>query len=772
MHKYIIIFIILLYSGNVFAQSQNYTLSGTVKVANTGESLIGAVITVKQLKGIGTYSNEYGFYSLTIKQGKYDIIVSYIGYVSDTAAVDLSVDKKLDFALNIGSIQTEEITVTDSTDNDWIKKPISGIEKLDLKEINKLPVLFGERDILKTIQLMPGIKGSNEGSSGFSVRGGNYDQNLILLDEAPVYNSSHLLGFFSTFNSDAINDVTVYKGTQPAQYGGRLSSILDIKMKEGNNQYYYLSGGIGAISSKLNIEGPIVKDKGSFLITGRRTYADLFLKLSSDKELQDKKLYFYDLNAKLNYRFSDNDKLYLSGYFGKDVLDLSTSFGTDGGNKTGTLRWNHIFSSKMFSNTSLIFSNYNYNISISNSDNNFTVLSEITDYNLKQEFQFFPNPEHSLRFGLNAIYHKIVPGKVEAANSSVDDSHDLQNRYSLENSLWIADKWKVANWFNINAGIRLTAFSVLGKGDFYTLDANNNIIDTTTYDGGIVKTYINPEPRISASIILNNNSSTKVSYSRNVQNFHLITNSTSSNPTDKWLSSTNNIKPEISDQISLGYFRNFGGYEFNIEGYYKKIQNLLDYKDNADVTNTDAIESQILFGEGRSYGVELFLKKKTGKLTGWVSYMLSRTEQKINGINNNQWYPSKQDRTHDISIVAMYDLSSKFNISATWEYHTGNAVTFPSGKYTINNQVIYYYTERNGYRMPAYHKLDIGGTLKLGSGKRFSSELSFGCYNVYGQKNAYIIDFRESETDPNKTEAVKIYLFQWVPYVTWNFNFK
>lgn len=772
MLKAVVLIFILLYTVEGFAQKQSFTLSGNVKDENTGESLIGAVISVKKPKGTGTYSNEYGFYSLTLKKGTYDVIVSYIGYISDTLTVELNKNVNADFSLPDGSINTDEITITDSLINDRIKSPISGIERLDLKEINKLPVLFGERDILKTIQLLPGIKGANEGSSGFSVRGGNYDQNLILLDEAPVYNSSHLLGFFSTFNSDAINDAVIYKGTQPSQYGGRISSVVDIKMKEGNSKHFNLSGGIGIISSKLNFEGPIVKDKGSFLIAARRTYADMFLKLSSDQKMQDRKLYFYDINAKLNYRLSDKDRVYLSGYFGRDVMGLGSSFGIDWGNVTGTLRWNHIFSSKLFSNTSLIYSNYDYNIDIENNDNNFNVISSITDLNFKQEFQFYPNPDHSFRFGFNAIYHNVVPGLVESDDSTNTRFTDLQKRYSIDNSVWLADEWKAAKWLNISAGVRVNAFSILAKGDFYTLDENNKITDTTSYDGGILKTYINPEPRLSASIILNDNSSVKASYNRNVQNFHLITNSTSTNPTDKWLSSTNNIKPEIGDQVSLGFFKNIEGYEFSIEGYYKKIQNVVDYKDNANVTNTDAIESQLLFGEGRSYGAEFFLKKNTGKLTGWISYMISRTEQKISGINTNLWYPSKQDRTHDISIVAMYDVSQKLNLSATWVYHSGNAVTFPSGKYTLNNEVIYYYTERNGYRMPAYHRLDIGGTLKLGSGKKFSSELSFGCYNVYGQKNAYTIAFRESETTPNTTEAVKTYLFTWVPYVTWHFNFK
>lgn len=772
MVKSVILLLAVLCFSDVFGQSGSSTISGTTKDANTGEVLIGAVVSVKQLKGVGTGSNDFGFYSLTLRHGKYDVIFSYIGYVDDTVFVDLFSDKRIEVSLKSTAFSTDVISVESSEEGDRIKKPLSGVERLDLKEINKLPVLFGERDVMKSLQLLPGFKGANEGGSGFSVRGGNYDQNLILLDGAPVYNASHLLGFFSTFNSDAINDVTVYKGTQPSQYGGRISSVLDIKMKDGNSKDYNLSGGIGLISSKLNFEGPIAQSRGSFLITGRRTYADMFLGLSKNETIKDRSLYFYDLNAKINYQVSTNDKVYISGYFGRDVLGMGSAFKTDWGNKTGTLRWNHIFSSKVFSNTSLIYSNYNYNIAISNDVNDFNIVSNITDLNLKQEFQYFPSPQHSLRFGFNTIYHEVSPGIVEVVNGTAPNRKDLQERNSLENSVWAGDEFEVTKWMYVNAGVRLTAFSILGKGDFYTLDANHNITDTTNYNGGVVETYINPEPRLAVSFILDKNSSVKVSYSRNVQNFHLISNSTSTNPTDKWLSSTNNIKPEIGDQISLGYFKNFKGYELSVEGYYKKIQNVLDYKDNANVTNLDAIESQLLFGDGKSYGVEVLLKKKVGNITGWISYMLSRTEQKIENINGNNWYASKQDRTHDVAVVGMYDVNDKFNLSATWVYHSGNAVTFPSGKYIMNNEVIFYYTERNGYRMPAYHRLDISGTIKLGVGRRLTSELSFGCYNLYGQKNAYTISFRESVSDPSKTEAVKTYLFQWVPYLTWNFKFK
>lgn len=764
--------IILFFFSNIQAQKNDFTLSGILKDSSTGEVLIGALVFVKEPEPIGISTNEYGFYSISLKSGRYKVIYSFTGYINDTVSLDLKNDLRIDKSLKPFLYSTEEISVTDDYDSEKIGKPISGVEKFDLKEIKKIPVLFGERDILKTIQLLPGIKGSSEGSSGISVRGGNYDQNLIVLDEAHVYNVSHMLGFFSTFNSDAINDVTVYKGTQPSHYGGRLSSVIDIKLKEGNNKNYNLSGGLGLISSNVKLEGPIVRDKGSFIISGRRSYADLFLKLSSDEEMRNRELYFYDINLKSNYQVSDKDRIYFSGYYGRDKMGFGSDFIADWGNSTGTFRWNHILSNKLFSNTSLIFSNYSYNISTKDNDNNYNIKSSITDFSIKEELQLFPNNSHSIRFGFNVMHHDVTPGLVDMVYNTFSVVQDAQERKSIESSIWLNDEWSATKKLNISAGLRITAFSILGKGNFYNLDESNNIIDTVTYNGGIVKTYINPEPRLSLSYLLSSKSSLKAAYTRNIQHIHLLSNSTSSNPTDKWVSSTNNIKPEIGDLISLGYFYNNGNYEYSIEGYYKKIQNVIDYKDNANVTNTDAIESQLLYGDGRSYGLEFLFKKKVGKITGWISYMLSRTEQKINNINKSEWYASKQDITHDISVVGIYNLSNKFTFSATWVYHTGNTVTFPGGKYIINNKVVFYYTDRNSYRMPAYHRLDVGGTVNLGSGNRFSSELAFGCYNLYGNKNAYTIDFRESRTNPDKTDAVKTYLFQWVPYITWNVNFK
>lgn len=649
-----------------------------------------------------------------------------------------------------------------------------GIERLTVQEIKNIPVLLGERDILKTIQLLPGIKSAGEGSSGFFVRGGAADQNLILLDEAPVYNASHLLGFFSTFNADAIKDMTVYKGGMPAEYGGRLSSVLDIKMNDGNNQDYAASGSIGLISTKLNVEGPIQKGKSSFLVTGRRTYADLFLKLSSDSTINNNTLYFYDLNAKLNYSIGEKDRIYLSGYLGSDRLGVGETFGMNWGNGTGTLRWNHLFSSRLFSNTSLIFSNYDYKISIRSGAYDFDIFSQLRDWNLKQEFQWFLNNRNNIRFGFNAIHHSIRPGEITSSNENIRPDL-LQKRNSWENGIYASNTWKASDKVNVTYGMRLTGFSILGKGDFYTVDDGGNVIDTMSYNQGeVVKTYLNVEPRVAASFQFNPTTSIKASYVRNVQNLHLISNSTASSPTDKWLASTNIIKPEISDQVSLGYYKNLfdNQYELTVETYYKDLQNQIDYRDGADVfSEGDAIEAQLLFGKGRAYGVEWLLKKKSGRFTGWLSYTLSKTERQIDGINNSEWYNARQDRTHDIAIVATYQLNPKWTLSANWVYYTGDAVTFPAGKYRVDDEVVFYYTERNGYRMPDYHRLDLGATWKLKQKKRFSSELTFSLYNAYGRENPYTITFREGENNPNITEAVQIALFKFIPSISYSFKF-
>lgn len=753
---------------------QTYTISGAIKSKQTGETIIGASIKVLN-KQTGTVSNEYGFYSIALPAGLYLIEMSAVGMNPQIQEVVLNKNTVLNIFLTDADKSMDSVTVTATSKGRSISSTQMGMERLTAKEIKNIPVLFGERDILKAIQLLPGIKSAGDGNSGFYVRGGAADQNLILLDEAPVYNASHLLGFFSTFNADAIKDVTVYKGGMPAQYGGRLSSVLDIKMNDGNNQYYSASGGVGLISARLNVEGPIQKDKSSFLISGRRTYADMFLKLSNDSSIKNNTLYFYDLNAKMNYSLGNKDKLYLSGYFGRDKLGFGETFGLTWGNATGTLRWNHLYNSKLFSNTSLIFSNYDYTVSIRSGANNFNIFSQIRDWNLKQEFQWYANNRNTVRLGVNTIYHRIRPGEVTSPENSAINGEALQKRYSWENALFATNTWKVSNKLNVTYGIRLSAFSILGKGDFYTIDSNGAITDTLHYDNGeIVKTYFNPEPRLALSYSFNATTSVKASYVRNVQNQHLISNSTSSRPTDKWIASTNIIKPETANQVSIGYYKNLAAdkYELTVETYYKSMQNQIDYRDGADVfNNMDAIETQLLFGKGRAYGLETMLKKRTGKLTGWISYTLSKTERKIDGINNNEWYNARQDRTHDVAIVGSYQLNKKWTLSANWVYYTGDAVTFPAGKYRVDDQVVFYYTQRNSYRMPAYHRLDLGAACTLKQTKRTLSELSFSLYNAYGRENAYYIEFRESETEPGKTEAVQTALFKFIPSISYNFKF-
>jgi TonB-dependent receptor-like protein/carboxypeptidase-like protein len=755
-------------------RAEKYSVSGTVKSAKTGETILGATIRVTN-SPTGTVSNEYGFYSLTLPGGNYHLEISAVGFSVKSMDITLSSNFVMNVQLEEAAKDLQAVTVTASPSSRSLKSPQMGLEKINIKETKNIPVIFGEQDVLKTIQLLPGIKSAGDGNSGFYVRGGSADQNLILLDEAPVYNASHLLGFFSTFNSDAIKNVSVYKGGMPAQYGGRLSSVEDIKMNDGNNKNMDVSGGVGLISARLNVEGPIQQDKSSFLISGRRTYADLFLKLSTDTNVNRSQLYFYDLNAKANYIFGDKDRLYLSGYFGRDVLSQSNVAGINWGNTTATLRWNHLFSSKLFSNTSLIYSDYDYKINVNQSGNNFNIFSQIRDWNIKEELQWYAGSKNTITAGVNAIYHTIRPGEITSSGEDAGvNSLTLPWRYSVESAAYATNTWTASDRFSLTYGLRVSAFTILGKGDYYNFDANGNVIDTMHYASGqVVKTYVNPEPRIAASYQLNNNTSLKASYTRNSQYLHLVSNSTTASPTDKWVASTNVIKPEIADQWSVGYYKNLNEdkYELTVETYYKSMQNQIDYRDGANIFTNTPIETQLLFGIGRAYGIEWLFKKKAGKFTGWVSYTLSRTERKIDGINNDQWYNARQDRTHDIAIVGMYALNKKWNFSANWVFYTGDAVTFPNGKYTVGGEVYFYYTNRNGYRMPNYHRLDLGATCQLKKHKKYSSELAFSIYNAYGRQNAYQINFRQSKDDPNTTEAVQISLFTFVPSISYNFKF-
>ncbi|MFT4092524.1 MAG: TonB-dependent receptor [Niabella sp.] len=772
--KQVLFSFILLIFFHIGHGQQKFTLSGTVRSQRSGETVINA--SIKSMRTAdGVSSNEYGFYSITLTAGEYDVEYSAVGFENVTEHIKLGQNLTKNVSLPDEIRDLENVSIAATAKGRTITGTQMGVERLTVNEIKSIPMLLGERDILKAIQLLPGIKQAGDGNSGFYVRGGSADQNLILLDEAQVYNASHLLGFFSTFNAAAIKDITVYKGGMPAQYGGRLSSVLDVKMNEGNNQNYELSGGVGLISAKLNFEGPIQKGRSSFLLSGRRTYADIFIPLANDTTIKNNRLYFYDYNAKINYSLGEKDNLYLSGYLGRDYLKLDKQFGINWGNATGTFRWNHVFNSRLFSNTSFIYSDFDYNININNSNNDLNIYSKIRDINLKQEFQWYAGSAHALRLGFNAIYHKIRPGEVTSSGATSFNNFYLQDRYSLDNALFASDTWKAAPWLNITYGARLSSFAVFGPGNFYKVDADGNVTDTLKYkEYELVKNYVNLEPRLAASFVINNTSSVKASYVRNVQNLHLIANSTTSAPTDKWLASTNIIKPEIADLVSVGWYKNFSGnrYEFTTEVYYKKMYNQIDYRTGADVFTNDAIESQILFGIGRAYGWELFLKKKTGKATGWISYTLSKTERRINGINDGEWYNARQDRTHDIAIVFNYQISRRWNLAANWIFYTGDAVTYPSGKYIIDNQVVYYYTKRNASRMPNYHRLDIGATWLLKEKKHFTSELAFSLFNAYGRENPYLITFRQNETDPTRTEAVQTSLFKFVPSVSYNFKWK
>lgn len=766
---------VFLAAGNLlFAQAtQKFTVSGTIKDSASGEQLIGVIVAVKELPATGEYTNKYGFYSLTLPEGAYTLIYSYVGYSTDSVKISLHQNIKRNISLAVTGSQLQEVSVQGAKATENVTSAQTGMVQLNVKDIAKIPVFFGEKDVLKTMQLLPGVVSAGDGGSGFFVRGGAADQNLVLLDEAPVYNAYHLLGFFSVFNSDAIKDVTLYKSGMPVEYGGRLASVEDIRMNDGNDQTYHVSGGIGLIASRLNFEGPIKKGKGSFLISGRRTYADLFLKLSNNSALKNSSLYFYDFNMKGDYTLGENDRIYLSGYFGKDVLGADNLFGINWGNTTGTFRWNHIFGAKLFSNTSLIYSNYNYNIDITTPSLNIGIQSTIQDWNLKEEFQYYPNSKNKIIFGFNCIFHTIVPGNLTSSDSNVNSTH-IQSRYALENAVFASDEYKVSEHLRFVAGIRVTSFSLLGPGTFYTYDANGNPTDSAKYSTGqFVKTYINPEPRFNINYLLNEFSSIKASYDRNVQNLHLLSNSTSSNPTDLWIPSSNNVKPEIADQVSLGYYRNFLGnkYEFSVETYYKAMQNQIDYKNGAQLILNENVESQLLFGQGRSYGTEFFLKRKFGKLTGWLGYTLSKTELQIPGINNGEWYPARQDITNDVDIVAIYDLNERWSFSATWIYNTGYPVTFPSGKYEVDDNVVYYYTSRNGYRMPAYDRMDVGATYKCKKHKHYQADWCFSIYNVYDRWNAYTITFQQNPNNAQETQAVLTSLFGIIPSVSYDFKF-
>jgi hypothetical protein len=777
---------------SAWGQVGKVTLSGTIRDAKTGESLIGATAFAKNANASsGAAANAYGFYSITLPAGQYSLTMQFIGYTPKTQTIDLQRNQTLDVELAPQSVDLSEVVISARRTDDNVTRNQAGAEKLNIEAIKSIPVLFGEKDILKTIQLLPGVKSAGEGNSGFFVRGGAADQNLILLDEATVYNASHLLGFFSVFNSDALKDATLYKGGMPAEYGGRLSSVLDIKMKEGNTKKFGVTGGIGLISSRLTVEGPLGRKngqseldssgvdapaRGSFIVSGRRSYADLFLKLSPDSSTNQSSLYFYDLNAKANYKLNNRNWLYASGYLGTDKLGVGNAIGIEWGNATATLRWNHLFSNRLFLNSSLIYSNYRYVIGFGTGDGKTTITSRIKDWNLKEDFEYYANERNTLKFGLNLIHHTIEPGTATGGSQSDFNNIALTEKYAIETGAYVSHEHNFSDKLKLKYGVRLSTFTNIGPGTYYDFNPDRSIAKTYQYEkGDVIKTYANLQPRASLTYLLTPESSVKLAYDRNVQYLHLLSNSTAGTPTDLWTPTSNNVKPELADQVSAGYYRNLTlgehQYELLTETYYKGLQNQIDYRAGAETRANEKVEADLVFGRGRAYGLELSLKKKTGRFTGWLSYTLSRTERQFDAINNGAWFAARQDRTHDIALVGTYEFSKKWVLSSNFIYYTGNAVTFPTGKYYVDGQLVSKYSERNSYRMPAYHRLDLSLTWYRRRTADQERSWNFSLYNAYGRENPYTITFRPNKDNPTQTEAVQTTLFRWVPSVTYNFRF-
>lgn len=773
---YLAILCISLFSIQVMAQ-QKYTISGYIKSAASGEELIGATVYEPQT-GSGASSNVYGFYSLTLPAGNYELQYQYLGYQVVSMTVNLENDTTLTIELPEDNQKLDVVEVTAEKMNKQIEDVGMSTIDLPVATIKKIPAVFGEVDIIKTLQLLPGITSAGEGVGGFFVRGGGIDQNLILLDEAPVYNPSHLLGFFSVFNPDAIKDVQVYKGGIPAEYGGRLSSLLDIRMKEGNVKKFSMSGGLGLISSRLTVEAPLMKDKMSFIVSARRTYADLFLKLSKNEGLRKSILYFYDVNAKYNWRINDKNRIYISGYFGRDVFRFGDNFFNDWGNATATFRWNHLFSDKLFSNFTFIFSNFNYSLGVPEGEQALDWDASIQDFSLKPDFTYYISPSNTLKFGAIATHHTFEPGGIRPlSDESFITPLVLDAKHAIESAFYISDEHKFGSKVTVQIGLRYSLFNNIGPGTEYIYDEDfDTPVDTQTYNSfeGI-KLYHGAEPRLAVRYAWNTKNALKLSYNRTMQYLHLISNSTVSTPLDIWVPSGPYIKPMIADQVALGWFRNFKEdmFEFSVEGYYKFMQNQIDYIDNAELLLNDNMVTQLLRGNAYSFGAEFLLRKQTGRLTGWISYTISRTRRKIPGINNGEEYPATNDRSHDVAIVLSYQINERWDISANWVFTSGIAVTFPAGRFQFQGENAPIFTERNGYRLPNYHRLDIAANynFKTKPGKKIVHGLNFSVYNAYYRKNTFSVTFREDDDNPGQTAAYKTFLFGIVPSVTYNFQF-
>ena len=789
--KYNFLFFFLIVTLTVFSQ-EKVTLSGIITDSKNNETLIGVNIYIPEIKST-TLTNEYGFYSITVPKGNYTLLISHIGFNTFTQNLTLTENIKINGKLIENGEELQEVIITTNKGEINIKSPEMSINKLSIAAIKKMPVVLGEVDVLKSLLLLPGVTNAGEGASGFNVRGGGADQNLILLDEATIFNSSHVFGFFSVFNPDAIKDLKLYKGGIPARFGGRASSVLDIYQKDGSSKGFHMNGGIGLISSRLLAEGPLVKDKGSFLIGGRSSYAHLFLKLSKDQK--DNLAYFYDLNTKLSYKLNPNNNLYLSGYFGRDVFSLSKSFSNTYGNSILNLRWNHLYSDKLFSNLSLIYSDYYYGLDLDFVG--FKWDSGIKNYNIKYDFKNYISDNFKLNYGLNAIYYEFNPGTIIPSNSTSGINFDqLDKKYAFEPSLYLSADHDISDKISLSYGLRYSQFYRLGKSTVNIYADNNPVtfntdlqiyekatpISTQFYNKNkTIKTYNNLEPRFSLSYTINEDQAIKASYNRMVQYLQLISNTSSPTPLDVWTPSDNFIKPQIADQVALGYFKNFfdGDYALEVETYYKKVKNRLDYIDGADLIANKAIEQIILNGQLRAYGLEVMLRKNTGKLNGWISYTLSKSQQQTPGrtpeelgINDGRWYNSVYDKTHNLAVTGNYTLNPKWSFGANFALQTGQPASYPNGQYQYLGITVPSYGLRNENRLPTYHHLDISATLTpvKNNNRNWKGEWVFSIYNLYNRKNAASINFRQN-MDTGNNEAVKTSIFGMVPAVSYNFKF-
>lgn len=776
-----------------YGSAQNkYTLNGYIKDSASGETLIGATITIRNsTKGIS--SNQFGFYSLTLHNGKYTLLCSSVGYRSQVIEVNLDKNILLNFSLIPITVLTQEVIVTARKRDNNVRNAQMGKITLPIEQIKSVPAFLGEVDLLKVIQLLPGIRNAGEGSAGIYVRGGGPDQNLIILDDAVVYNTGHLFGFFSIFNADAIKNVSLIKGGMPAQYGGRLSSVLDISMKEGNNQKLHVDGGLGLIASRISIQGPLKKDKASFIVSARRTYIDAIVKpfIKSGSQFYGSGYYFYDLNAKLNYRFNEKDRVYLSGYFGRDVFDFvngrqSLRVNIPWGNATGTLRWNHVFNNKLFANTTAVYNDYNFAFKGNQNNFNIKLASGIRDISLKQDLDFYPFSNHKLKFGALYTFHRFIPSVVSGKQDSVVfNPLNAQVKYANEIALYLQDEWELNPRLTVNAGMRFSGFQQVGTYKLYTTDIDGNRLDSMKYSKGqVIKNYGGPEPRLSIRYTFNEETSVKASASRNLQYIHLVSNAGTTLPTDLWVPSTHRVKPQISWLYATGLFKNFKSnmYEVALELYFKKMQNQIEYREGYTPNTLNDTEEDFTFGKGWSYGTELFINKAKGRLTGWMGYTLSWTWRKFGALNSGEKYPAKYDRRNDISLVAIYQLNKKWKLSGTFVYGTGNAATLPQRFYIIGGVLTQEYSRINQYRLPSYHRLDLGSVLTPkkslasaeGNRKGLRTEWVFSIYNTYNRQNPYFIYFDQSGSAFDgslKIQGKKVSLFPIIPAVTWNFRF-